>query len=42
MGKELSEITLEELWELFTICLVRHDVRKGSSGLPFEILYCHD
>lgn len=25
MGKELSEMTLEELWELFPIRLVRHD-----------------
>ena len=25
MGKELSEMTLEELWELFPIFLVAHD-----------------
>ena len=25
MGKELSEMTLEELWELFPIFLVQHD-----------------
>ena len=27
MGKELSEMTLQELWELFPIFLVRHDDR---------------
>ena len=27
MGKELSEMTLEELWELFSIFLVQHDDR---------------
>ena len=27
MAKELSEMTLEELWNLFPIFLVRHDVR---------------
>ena len=27
MGKELSEMTLEELWELFPIFLVAHDDR---------------
>ena len=25
MGKELSEMTLEELWKLFPILLVQHD-----------------
>ena len=25
MGKDLSEMTLEELWELFPIYLVAHD-----------------
>ena len=25
MGKELSEMTLEELWKLFPIFLVQHD-----------------
>ena len=25
MGKELSEMTLEELWDLFPISLVKHD-----------------
>lgn len=25
MGKELSEMTLEELWNLFPIFLVQHD-----------------
>ena len=27
MGKDLSEMTLEELWELFPIFLVEHDDR---------------
>ena len=27
MGKDLSEMTLEELWELFPIFLVAHDDR---------------
>lgn len=27
MGKELSEMTSEELWELFPIFLVEHDDR---------------
>ena len=27
MRKELSEMTLEELWELFPIFLVQHDAR---------------
>ena len=27
MRKELSEMTLEELWDLFPIFLVQHDVR---------------
>jgi len=27
MGKELSEMTLEELWDLFPIFLVQHDDR---------------
>ena len=27
MEKELSEMTLEELWDLFPICLVQHDDR---------------
>ena len=27
MGKELSEMTLEELWDLFPILLVQHDDR---------------
>ena len=27
MGKDLSEMTLEELWELFPIFLVAHDNR---------------
>ena len=28
MGKELSEMTLEELWDLFPIFLVQHDEWK--------------
>ena len=27
MGKELSEMTLAELWELFPIFLVQHDYK---------------
>ena len=27
MGKELSEMTLEELWDLFPVFLVQHDDR---------------
>ena len=31
MGKDLSEMTLEELWELFLIFLVAHDDRWKDS-----------
>ena len=30
MGKELSEMTLEELWDLFPIFLVQHDERWSA------------
>ena len=30
MGKELSEMTMEELWELFPIFLVPHDDRRNE------------
>ena len=32
MGKDLSEMTLEELWALFPIFLVPHDVRWKDKG----------
>ena len=31
MGKDLSEMTLEELWKLFPIFLVAHDDRWKNS-----------
>ena len=48
MGKELSEMTLEELWELFPIFLVRHDdrwkgcyneIEKALTGLLSDQLF---
>jgi hypothetical protein len=51
MGKELSEMTLEELWELFPIFLVAHDDRwkddfneigKTLTGLLSESAHCPD
>ena len=36
MGKELSEMTLEELWELFPIFLVEHDERWKDSFNEIE------
>ena len=36
MGKELSEMTLEELWELFLIFLVAHDDRWKDSFNEIE------
>ena len=36
MGKELSEMTLEELWELFPIFLVPHDDRWSESYNEIE------
>ena len=43
MGKELSEMTLEELWNLFPIFLVRHDDRwndcyKGMESTIADLL----
>ena len=36
MGKDLSEMTLEELWELFPIVLVAHDDRWKDSFVEIE------
>ena len=36
MGKELSDMTLEELWELFPILLVKHDERWGRQYAEME------
>ncbi len=36
MGKKLSEMTLEELWELFPIFLVAHDDRWEDSFIEIE------
>ena len=36
MGKELSDMTLEELWELFPILLVKHDARWGRQYAEME------
>ena len=36
MGKDLSEMTLEELWELFPIFLVAHDDRWKDSFKEIE------
>lgn len=36
MGKELSEMTLEELWELFPIFLVPHDEKWSSDYREME------
>ena len=30
MGKELSEMTLEELWDLFPVFLVRYDEQRNE------------
>ena len=38
MGKELSEMTLEELWELFPIFLVQHDDRWAESYREIEAI----
>ena len=38
MGKELSEMTLEELWELFPIFLVPHDDKWNESYNEIEYL----
>ena len=36
MGKDLSEMTLEELWELFPIFLVTRDDQSKNSFNDFE------
>lgn len=36
MGKKLSEMTLEELWELFPICLVEHKAEWNNYYLKME------
>ena len=36
MGKDLSEMTLEELWELFPIFLVAHDDRWKANYNEIE------
>ena len=38
MGKELSEMTLEELWDLFPIFLVQHDVRWSEYFKEIEAM----
>lgn len=38
MGKELSEMTLEELWELFPIVLVEHNDKWTDDYKEIEIL----
>ena len=38
MGKELSEMTLEELWELFPIFLVEHTDKWADDYKEIEIL----
>ena len=38
MGKELSEMTLEELWELFPIFLVEHNDKWADDYKEIEIL----
>ncbi len=36
MGKELSEMTLEELWDLFPVSLVRHNDKWKDSYREIE------
>ncbi len=36
MGKELSEMTLEELWKLFPIFLVEHDEKWAGCYKEME------
>ena len=36
LGKDLSEMTLEELWDIFPIFLVAHDDRRKDSFDEFE------
>ena len=38
MKKELSEMTLEELWELFPIFLVQHDEKWSQYYMEIEDL----
>lgn len=38
MGKELSEMTLEELWELFPIVLVEHNDKWADDYKEIELL----
>ena len=38
MGKELSELTLEELWELFPIFLVEHNEKWTDDYKEIESL----
>jgi GrpB-like predicted nucleotidyltransferase (UPF0157 family) len=38
MGKELSEMTLEELWELFPIFLVEHTDKWTEDYKEIELL----
>ena len=38
MGKELSEMTLEELWELFPIFLVEHTDKWADDYQEVEAL----
>ena len=38
MRKELSEMTLEELWDLFPIFLVQHDVRWSEYFKEIEAM----
>lgn len=38
MGKELSELTLEELWELFPIFLVEHNEKWTDDYKEIEAL----
>ncbi len=38
MRKELSEMTLEELWDLFPIFLVQHDVRWSEYFMEIEAM----
>lgn len=37
MGKELSEMTLEELWDLFPIFLVQHDDKWNEYYKEIEL-----
>ena len=39
MGKELSEMTLEELWDLFPIVLVQHDDQWNGYYEEIEVAH---